>query len=81
MGLLSGILGLPLAPVRGTVWVAEQVHEEAERQYYNPASIRRKLEEVAEARQAGTIDDDEADKAERELVSRLMQANKRDDED
>ena len=28
MGLLTGLLTLPLAPVRGTIWVAEQVLEE-----------------------------------------------------
>ena len=30
MGLITGILGLPLAPVRGTIWVAEQVRQQAE---------------------------------------------------
>ena len=24
MGLITGILGLPVAPLRGTIWVAEQ---------------------------------------------------------
>jgi hypothetical protein len=53
MGLIKGLLTLPLAPVRGTVWVAEQVQEEAERQYYDPAVIRRELEEVDRLRTAG----------------------------
>ena len=30
MGLITGLLTLPLAPVRGVVWVAEQVQAEAE---------------------------------------------------
>ena len=30
MGLITGLLTLPLAPVRGTVWVAEQIHDQAE---------------------------------------------------
>ena len=25
MGLLTGLLTLPLAPVRGTIWIAEQL--------------------------------------------------------
>ena len=29
MGLFTGLLGLPLAPLRGTVWVAEQVLQQA----------------------------------------------------
>ena len=31
MGLFTGLLTLPLAPVRGTMWVAEQLMAEAER--------------------------------------------------
>lgn len=77
MGILSSILGAPLAPLRGTVWVAEQVRDEAEKQYYNPGTIRRALEEVAEARDAGTIDEDEADRLERNLVSRLLESTRR----
>jgi hypothetical protein len=30
MGLISGLLTLPLAPVRGTAWIAERVQEQAE---------------------------------------------------
>ena len=32
MGLITGLLTLPLAPVRGTIWVAEQLAAEAERE-------------------------------------------------
>lgn len=77
MGLFSSILGLPLAPVRGTIWVAEKVQEEAERQYYDPGLIRRKLEEVADAKEAGTISEEDAAKLEKELVGRLIEANRR----
>lgn len=73
MGLLSGLVTWPLAPLRGTVWVAEQVLQQAEEQYYDPEVIRRQLEEVDEAREAGSISDEEADAAEEELVRRLME--------
>ena len=72
MGLLSGLLMLPLAPLRGTIWVAEQVATEADRQLNDPARIRRQLEEVAAARRNGRLDDDEAAAIERELVGRLL---------
>lgn len=72
MGLLTGLLGLPFAPLRATVWIAEQVGEEAERRLSDPGLIRRQLEEVAEARRTGAMSDEEATRAERELVSRLM---------
>ena len=77
MGLLSGLLGLPLAPLRGTVWVAEQVKAEAERQYYDPAAIRGALEEVAAARNDGRISEEDATALETELVARLLEAGRR----
>jgi Gas vesicle protein G len=77
VGLFSAILGLPLAPVRGTIWVAEKVLAEAERQYYDPAAIRSQLEAVAAARSDGTISDDEATALETELVGRLLEAGRR----
>jgi Gas vesicle protein G len=49
MGLLTGLLGLPLAPVRGVVWLAEQIRQQAEDQYYDPARIRAQLDRIDEA--------------------------------
>ena len=37
MGLVTGLLGLPLVPLRGVLWLAEQVLEQAEDQFYDPA--------------------------------------------
>lgn len=80
MGLFTGLLTLPLAPLRGTVWVAEQVRNEAERELYDPAVIRRQLDQIAEARREGTIDEQDADAAERELVSRLLRSTRNEGE-
>lgn len=77
MGLITGLLTLPLAPVRGTIWVAEQVRQEAERQYYDPAAIRRQLENVDELRSLGEISEEEAEQMEDELVERLMESRRR----
>jgi hypothetical protein len=77
MGLLSGLLTLPLAPVRGTVWVAGQVLDEAEREFYDVGKIRRQLDDVSQARESGEISDDEADELEESLVARLIEANRR----
>ena len=77
MGLLSSLIGLPLAPVRGTIWIAERVLEEAERQYYNPGVIRRQLEEISDAREAGVISEEDARALEKELVARLIESNGR----
>src|SRR5881275_1276931 len=43
MGLISGLLTLPLAPVRGTIWIAEQLLEQAERELGDETTIRREL--------------------------------------
>lgn len=72
MGLLTGLLGLPLAPVRGVVWLAEQIRDHAEEQYYDPVRIRAQLERVDEARRAGEISEAEAAELENELLQRLM---------
>lgn len=79
MGLITGLLTLPLAPVRGTVWVAEQVQREAERQYYDPAQIRQALEDVDEARNAGEVSEEEAAALEEQLVARLQEGLRRRD--
>jgi chorismate mutase len=72
VGLLTGLLGLPLAPVRGVLWVAEQIRDHAEEQYYDPVRIRAQLERVDEARRAGEISEAEAAELENELLQRLM---------
>lgn len=77
VGLITGLLTLPLAPIRGTTWVAEQVRQEAERQYYDPSEIRRQLEEIDDSRELGRISDEEAEQMENELVERLMESGRR----
>ncbi|SKC72101.1 gas vesicle protein GvpG [Krasilnikoviella flava] len=77
MGLLSSIVLLPLAPVRGVAWVAEQVRSEAEREWYDPGTIRKQLDEVARAREEESISASEAEAVERELVARLLESSRR----
>jgi hypothetical protein len=72
MGLITGLLTLPLAPLRGVLWVVEVVHDHAERQYYDPAEIRRQLELVDEARRSGELPESECAALEDELLARLM---------
>ncbi len=43
MGIITGLLTLPLAPVRGTIWIAEQLAAEAERELHGAQSARRRL--------------------------------------
>ena len=72
MGLVTGLLGLPLLPVRGVAWLAEQILEQAEEQFYDPARIRAQLEQVDEARRSGELSEEECVEIENELLQRLM---------
>jgi cytochrome c-type biogenesis protein CcmI len=72
MGLITGLLTWPLAPVRGVAWIAEQVRQEAERQWTDPAALQDALADVQARREAGLIDDAEADRLEDELIERLL---------
>ncbi|WP_405641016.1 gas vesicle protein GvpG [Streptomyces uncialis] len=71
MGLLSEVLLLPAAPVRGTAWVLRQVVTEAERQYYDPATVQRELAHLVAAYEAGELTEDEFEAREDELLDRL----------
>jgi hypothetical protein len=70
--LVTGLLGLPLVPVRGVMWLAEQILEQAEEQFYDPARIRAQLEQVDEARRSGELTEEECVEIENELLQRLM---------
>lgn len=72
MGLITGLLTLPLAPVRGTIWLAERIQEQAEEELYDESAIRNGLLELEAARQAGDIDEQELAEAENALIERLM---------
>ena len=71
MGLLTGLLTSPLAPVRGTIWVAERILEEAERELSDPARIERELDEAQARYERGEISEDELAETEDELLRRL----------
>ena len=78
MGLITSLLTWPLAPVRGVAWIAEQVKQEAERQWMDPAALQEALDDVQARREAGIIDDDEADRLEEELIQRLLESDHQD---
>ncbi|MEV5797936.1 gas vesicle protein GvpG [Streptomyces collinus] len=74
MGLISEVLLLPFAPVRGSAWAIRQVVQEAERIYYDPATVRAELARLEERLEAGEITEEEFDQAEDELLDRLENA-------
>jgi hypothetical protein len=73
VGLITGLLTLPLAPVRGTIWIAERIQEQAELELYDESAIRAGLLEIEEARASGEVDEAELDAVEDALVERLLE--------
>jgi chorismate mutase len=71
MGLFTGLLTLPLAPLRGTVWIAERLLEEAERELNDPAVVEQQLNEAEAAFERGELSEEEFELIEDELVRRL----------
>ncbi|MFE0930245.1 gas vesicle protein GvpG [Streptomyces mutabilis] len=71
MGLISEVLLLPFAPVRGSAWAIRQVLNEAERIYYDPATVRAELARLEEQLEAGEITEEEFDRQEDGLLDRL----------
>ena len=77
MGLISGLLLFPLAPVRGTVWLAERILEQAESDYYDEGAILAQLMDIEAARDAGELDDETAAELEDVLVERMIEGQER----
>jgi hypothetical protein len=73
MGLFTGLLTLPLAPVRGTVWIAEQLTAEAERQLREQSSPRRRLVEAERQLELGHLTVDEYEAIEEDALDALEQ--------
>ena len=71
MGLITGLLTLPLAPVRGTIWIAEQIAAEAERELGDEGSIRRRLAEAERRYELGELSLEEYEAVEDTLLERL----------
>ncbi|GAA3068350.1 gas vesicle protein GvpG [Streptomyces glomeratus] len=71
MGLVTGILTLPFAPVRGIGWVLEKVVRTAEDEFYDPAPVQEGLVQLERARNEGRIGEEEFTRREEELLHRL----------
>jgi hypothetical protein len=76
MGLITGLLTLPLAPVRGVGWVAEQLADQAEQELYDEGRIMRELAAVELAHDAGEIDDDTMERQVDALLERLEEGRR-----
>jgi Gas vesicle protein G len=72
MGLITGLLTLPLAPVRGVAWVTEKVAEQAELELYDENRIMRELAELESAHDEGHLSDEQFEADVDLLLERLQ---------
>jgi hypothetical protein len=71
MGLFTGLLTLPLAPVRGTMWVAEKLYEAAEQEADPDVQFRAQLETLQVSYELGELTDEDYEQAEQQLVAQF----------
>lgn len=74
MGLLTALLTLPLAPVRGVDWLARQVADQVDEQRYDVSRIQAELRALVHAVDEGLITDEEFERAEEALLDELEEA-------
>lgn len=72
MGLLTLPFRLPFLPLQGVIKLGELLQEEAERELYDPARIRRELEEAQRSYEAGEISGEEFAQIQDELASTMV---------
>jgi hypothetical protein len=77
VGLFTGLLTLPFAPVRGVIWIGERVLEQANSELNSPAAIYQQLEEVDQARASGRLSEQASAEAEAQLMAQLLRAYRR----
>ena len=68
VGLFTAIVTFPLAPVRGVISLAELIQRRVDQEMNNPATTRKQLEELEEARERGEISPEEEDQAQDEII-------------
>jgi hypothetical protein len=72
MGLFTGLLLLPVAPVRGVGWVVNVLAEEAQRELASRESPQRQLADLEAKRATGEISEEDAEALETELLERML---------
>ncbi|MQA98411.1 MAG: gas vesicle protein [Streptosporangiales bacterium] len=71
MGLITGLLTLPLAPVRAAAWTFDRLIDAAERERLDPAVVRAELAELYRGYDEGLIGEEEFQRREDEILARF----------
>lgn len=73
MGLMKELVLLPVAPLRFTIWTADKVLEQVEREHFSEQASVRQLEEIEQARARGELDEQQAQALEEKILERQME--------
>ncbi|MCB5179203.1 gas vesicle protein GvpG [Streptomyces antimicrobicus] len=73
MGLLQKLVGLPLLPAQGVLWVAQRLLDQATAEYYDPAPVLAQLTELERRLTDGEIDEETFAREEDRLIDRLVE--------
>jgi predicted metal-dependent TIM-barrel fold hydrolase len=76
VGLIKELVLLPAAPLRFTVWVADKVAEEADKQEFSSGAAVQKLDELEEKRERGEIGEEEAAEKEGKVLEQQAERAK-----
>jgi hypothetical protein len=71
VGLLTLLPKLPFLPLMEVIRVAEIIRQETERQYRDPARVRRELEEAQQQWASGGMSEDELSRIQYSATTRL----------
>jgi hypothetical protein len=72
VGLIRELVLLPVAPVRGVVWVAGRIAEQAEQERYGEAASVQRLDQLEEARKSGELDEEKAKELEEQVIQEQL---------
>jgi hypothetical protein len=78
MGLLTGVVFAPaVGPLKGLLWLARVISDQAERTLYDESLLRAALLELEQRFESGEISEGDYEKEEEILLARLKIARER----
>jgi Gas vesicle protein G len=72
MGLIKELVLLPVAPVRGTLWVAERISDQVEQERYSSGAAVQQLDHLEEAKERGELDEQEAAERQEQVIEEQL---------
>jgi hypothetical protein len=77
MGLIDLLTFPMMGPIKGVIWIAEKLNEQAEKELYGEDAVRGQLMELELRYDLGEISEDEYLAAEEALLARLKVSRER----